>query len=367
MFAEQVPFLEKWRSGAASTRHFSRIGQYRGMGRVVVVGGGVIGAACAERLARAGHRVVLLERDRLGAHASGAAAGLLAPHTEAMGGDGAQSLAMFPDLAARLRAETGIDIEYVAGESISPALDDREMATLRDQAVAAGGRWVDAIEARRLEPALHPATWGAAIYAESQVTPPRLTRALAAAAARRGARILEGTPALAIEAGGVRHPNGFEPADVVVLAAGPWSPQLAAPLGIEVAVWPSRGQLVRLRPAAGNPVPLRRMVTHGGRYLVPKPDGTIVAGSTEEAAGFDARVTAEGLETLLGFTRQVAPVLSDATPEWLFAALRPATADGLPIVGAVAEHPGLVLATGHNRNGILLAPITAERVAAAIR
>lgn len=327
----------------------------------MVVGGGVIGAACAERLARAGHRVVLLERDRVGAHASGAAAGLLAPHTEAMGGEGRQSLAMFPELVERLHAETGIDVEYVAGESLSPAFDAAEASALQRLAGDHGGRWVDAIEARRLEPALHPGARGAAIFEESQVTPPRFTRALVAAAAKRGAEIREGTPAVVIEAGGVRTADGRVEADAVVLAAGPWTAALARARGVDVDVWPSRGQLVRLRPSAGNPAPLRRMLTYAGRYLVPKPDGTIVAGSTEETAGFDARVTAHGLETLLRFARETAPVLADATPEWLFAALRPATTDGLPVI---ARHGDLVVAAGHNRNGILLAPVTAERVAA---
>src|SRR5581483_5198615 len=159
------------------------------MARVVVVGGGVIGTATAERLSRDRHQVVLLERDRVGAHASGAAAGLLTPHTEGEEDGGVRSLAMFPELAQRLLQATGIDIEYVAGESLTPALDEREEAALRSLAAGHGGRWLDGVEAHRAEPLLHPAARGAAVFAESQVTPPRLVDALARAAARQGAEV----------------------------------------------------------------------------------------------------------------------------------------------------------------------------------
>jgi glycine oxidase len=334
------------------------------MARIVIVGGGVIGCAAAERLARDGHSVVLVERDRIGAHASGAAAGLLAPYSEGEENAGARSLAMFPELAERLEKETGIDIEYRAGESFTPAMDPEQEAALKG---LAGGRWLDAIELQRAEPAVHPDARGAVIFPESQVTPPRFTAALATAAAQRGAEILEGAPAVGFEvaAGSVTAvlvPGRRLPADFIVLAAGPWTAEVAGRLGIEVPIWPSRGQLVRFRLAAGQKA-LNRMLTWRGRYLVPKPDGTVVAGSTEEAVGFDARVTAAGVESLLRFARSLVPVLGEATVEWLWAALRPATADGREIVAPAPAYGNLVVASGHNRNGILLAPITAARLA----
>ncbi len=333
----------------------------------MIVGGGVIGSAAAERLTREPHTVVLLERDRIGAHASGAAAGLLAPHSEGLVDGGSRSLAMFPELARRLERETGIDVEYRECESLTPALDPEEERPLRERAASLGGRWLDGIELRRAEPDVHPDARGAAVFVESQVTPPRLTAALAWAAARRGAVVREAAQvsSVEVEAGavtGVRVGSEVVPADWVVLAAGPWTPHLAAPLGVQVDVWPSRGQLVRLRPRSDRRPPLTRMLTWQGRYLVPKPDGAVVAGSTEEAVGFDARVTAAGVESLLRFAREAVPALADATVEQLWAALRPATSDGREIVGVAPTIPNLVLATGHNRNGILLAPITAERI-----
>jgi glycine oxidase len=317
--------------------------------RIAVVGAGVIGCAAAERLQRAGHQVTVYERDRVGAHASGAAAGLLAPYSEDERDAGARSLRMFPELAARLREETGIDVQFHDMDSLTPAFDPAEEALLQ----RAGGRWLNAIELRRLEPGLHPDCRGAALFPESQVTPPLFTKALAEAARRRGAEIREGAR--------VSSPADVAGGDVVVLAAGPWTADLATAFGVEVPVWPSRGQLVRLRPAPARKQPLTRMLTHQGRYLVPKPDGAVVAGSTEEEVGFDARPTADGVRGLLDFARWMVPALGDATVEEVWAALRPATADGEPIVRRAGER--LLVATGHNRNGILLAPITAEIVA----
>jgi glycine oxidase len=329
------------------------------MARVVIVGGGVIGCAVAERLSRGRHRVLLLERDTIGAHASGAAAGLLAPYTE---GEemGMRSLALFPELVARIQRTSGLEVEFREQESLNPALTSAEERTLR----RLGGRWLDAAQAVREEPALNPRLRGAALFTEAQVTPPRLVEALARAAAAQGADIREGAPvgALVVRSGsvqGVQGPEGRIGADAVVLAAGPWTPALASPLGLALDVRPSRGQLVTLRPRRTT---LRRILTWRGSYLVPKPDGTVVAGSTEEEAGFDASPTAEGIRGVLEFAVQAVPALAGAALLRFWAALRPATSDGRPIIGPAPGLPNLVLATGHNRNGILLAPLTAQFV-----
>lgn len=333
------------------------------MSRIVVVGGGVIGCAVAERLAGDRHQVVVLERDRIGAQASGAAAGLLAPDEMGTGPEaenGRRSLAMFPDLVRRLE-ETGVSVEFRRGESIRPALSASEERRLR----SGGARWVDADEAHRLEPGLQARVRGATISEEAQLTPPRFVEALARTAVAAGAEVREGTPVGQIltrggRVHGVATADGTVEADWVVLAAGPWSPTLASPLGIALDIRPSRGQLVTLRPRRGV---LRRMLSWRSSYLVPKPDGTIVAGSTEEEAGFDARPTAQGVAQLLTFAQTAVPELGSAVVERVWAALRPRTPDDRAVVGAISEVPGLVVAGGHNRHGILLAPLTAVQVA----
>jgi len=334
------------------------------MGRVVIVGGGVIGCAVAEWLSRERrHQVLLLERDTLGAHASGAAAGLLAPYGafgSSISDMGARSLAMFPELVDRVE-RSGISVEFREQETITPALTAQEERLLRRGA----GRWLDAGAARAEEPGISPHVRGAAVFPEAQVTPVRLVGALARTAAAQGAEIREGAPVGGIAIGpdevqGVQTAGVRLRADAVVLAAGPWSPELASPLGVALDVRPSRGQLVMLRPST---TVLGRMLTWDHRYLVPKPDGTVVAGSTEEDVGFDDRPTAEGIAGLLEFAVHAVPGLRSAMVERVWAALRPTTPDGRPLIEPAAGLPNLVVATGHGANGILLAPLTARLVA----
>jgi glycine oxidase len=340
--------------------------------KVIVVGGGVIGCAIADRLQRDGHQVTLLERDRIAAHASGAAAGLLAPYSEADEPGpfhhlSVKSLALFDELARRLEQETGIDVEFRHQETLRIALDAAAMETLVKRVgwqTAAGltPRLLSADEAIEEEPELGEVA-GAAVFPEAQVTPPRFVHALARAAAAAGAEVREGVPAMGLiersgRVEGVRTFAGSEEADVVVLAAGPWSPQLALTAGVEVPVRPRRGQLVALEPPRSV---LRRMITAGHLYLVPKPAGELICGSTEEEAAFEAHATAAGAKLLLDFATRVVPALKDARVDRLWAALRPAPPGRLPLVGP-SEREGLVLATGHNRNGIIHAPFTAEIV-----
>lgn len=335
--------------------------------RVIVVGGGVIGCAVADRLAHAGHQVLLCERDRVGTHASGAAAGLLAPSSEAdEPGEfhdlAVRSLAMFDDLAARLETDTGVPVEFRRHETLRIAFDDRSFDALRrrvDWQTGAGmrARLLDADAVKAEEPEVGEVA-GAAVFPEAQVTPPLFTRALARAAAAAGADIREGTPVLALVDHGVRLADGVATADAVVLAAGPWTPQVALTAGLEVPIRPRRGQLIALAPR--RPL-LKRMLTSGHHYLVPKPSGALICGSTEEEVGFDATATVAGAHALLGFAKAAVPALADVQVERLWAALRPAPPDDLPLIGPT-ERDGVYLATGHNRNGILLAPITAQLV-----
>lgn len=328
------------------------------MSRVVVVGGGVIGCAVAERLSRDGHQVTLLERDRLAGRASGAAAGELSPsslptdHT---------SLAMFPELVARIEKDSGMNVEYHVQQGLIVAFNDAEAAELRGHE----GRWLDLAECSALESGLTNDLLGAVLIEHAHLTPSRFVRALARAAAAHGAEVEEGVPAtgFVIEGGElrkVRTPSGDVAADVAVIAAGPWTKEVASSAGVEVEVRPQRGQLAALDPGS---LVIRRSVFWSTGYLVPKGDGTIIAGGTADDAGFDDRPTLSGIASLLDIARKLVPGLAGANLLRVWAGLRPVTRDGSPIV-AVTTVPNLIVATGHHRKGILLAPQAAEQVAA---
>ena len=254
-----------------------------------MIGGGVIGCAVAERLSLDGHQVTLFERDQLASHASGAAAGELSPQSTASRAEepALQSLALFPELIARLEKDTGINIEYRVQQGLQPALSEEEASALR----ATGEHWLDAQECRKAEPSLSSEVMGAVLLEHAHLTPPRFVRALAMAAALRGASINEGTPVTGfdIKGGEVRRvisPAGSHEADWAVIAAGPWSREVASTAGVEVDVRPQRGQLAALDPGV---VALRRSIFWSTGYLVPKADGSIIAGGTEEDSGFDDR------------------------------------------------------------------------------
>lgn len=332
------------------------------MSRVVIVGGGVIGTALAERLSLDHHTVTLLERDQLGCRASGAAAGELSPFgsSEEMA---ERSLAMFPELVARIERDSGVAVEYHVRQALQPALDDHDLARLKPGASA----WLESAECRRLEPSLTPEVLGAVLLREAHITPPRFVRALARAAASRGADIREGAPATGFDVSGgqvrrVLSPAGPFEADWVVVAAGPWSKEVAAAAGAQVEVRPQRGQLAALNP--GSTV-LTRTIFWSTGYVVPKPDGSIIVGGTEEESGFDDRPTAAGVAALLQLASRLVPDLGSAVVERVWAGLRPITPDATPIVGVVGPS-NLIAATGHGRKGILLAPLAAETVSSLI-
>ncbi|MHB8611755.1 MAG: glycine oxidase ThiO [Candidatus Dormibacteraceae bacterium] len=335
------------------------------MSRVVVIGGGVIGCAVAERLSFEGHQVTLLERDQLAGHASGAAAGELSPQSSTANAEEAanQSLLLFPELIARVEKGSAMSVEYRLQEGLQPAFDQEEAVRLR----AGGGRWLDAQACRKAEPSLSTEILGAVLLEHANLTPQRFVRALARAAATRGAQICEGTPVSGFERSGgevcrVITPASSYDADWAVIAAGPWSKEVASTAGVEVDVRPQRGQLAALDPGA---LILKRSVFWSTGYLVPKADGTIIAGGTEEESGFDDRPTVAGIATLLHLASRLVPGLGAAVLQRVWAGLRPVTPDGKPIVKAIGA-PNLIVATGHHRKGILLAPLAAMQVASII-
>jgi len=280
----------------------------------------------------------------------------------------AESLALWPDLAARLRAETDADVE-LRHTGLLSLIDSDEDETEADRRVAwkhAHGEKASRLtrdEALEREPLLAQSIRGALWLPDlAQIRNHRAAPALAAAAVRCGATVLEGTPALGfIETGGrvvgVRTSAGDVSAGAVVLAAGAWSGTLVGGASRSMTTSPAKGQMLLLRAEPGA---LRHMVLASGQYLVPRADGRILAGSTVEDAGFDTSVTARGLASIASAVARMTPSLADVPVETSWAGLRPDTPDHLPILGEV--RPGLVAATGHFRSGIMLAPVTAEIV-----
>jgi len=339
----------------------------------VVVGGGAIGCATAFALARERLAVVLIERDAIAAHASGVAAGMLAPFAEAHGGAealplGVESLALFPEWVEELRARTGIDPHFERSGVLRVARSAAEAEALQSRAArlgAHGVEWVDAAAARAQCPALTDAVTGALWSPrEAHVDAELLTSACASAAQGLDVRIECGVPATGLlldgeRVRGVRTPAGDWSAPFAIVATGPWSGCEGPALGAKPPVEPVRGQIVALRPER---LGLRMLLRASGVYLVPRCDGRLLVGATEERVGFDRRVTSAGVCGLLAAATDLVPALADASFAGAVAGLRPATPDGLPLVGPAGPE-GLLLAVGHSRNGILLAPVTGELVA----
>jgi glycine oxidase len=344
---------------------------------VLIVGGGVIGCAIAYYGACAGLRVMLIDGERIGAGASGAAAGMLAPQVEAHQPDdffsfGLAGRAEHARLAPQLLDEAGLDVEYRQTGILRLALEEREAVDLRGRAIWQRDR---GLTAEWLEPdrvgALEPAFAGAAgkrlvgalwLPEEGQVRSPRLVQALATAAIRRGAVFQEGLPATGLQregdrVTGVRTPNGMLPAGMVVLAAGAWSGPLAATIGLHLPVEPIKGQIIVLGSLRRAP---RHILWSGECYVAPKADGLVMVGATEEHAGFDRRPTLSGvLQLALGATNLL-PELGRLSVETQWGGLRPALPDRLPVIGWAAGCENLLLATAHYRNGVLLGPLTGK-------
>lgn len=350
---------------------------------VLIVGGGIIGCAIGYYLTRAGARVTLVERRRIGQEASWASAGLLSPPKKtALGAEHARlearSFRMHRELLAEVQEETGIGVEYRRSGRLSVALDEAEEADLRDLLAWQTGlgfalAWLGGDEARRLEPALSPAIRGGLWCAEAgSLRAARLTLALSRAARLRGATILEETPVEGfIEEGGgdqtriagVRTRRGDLRAGQTVIAAGAWSVGLGNLLGLPLPTRPIRGQMLALADAEP---PLRRAVAGAGGFLIPRADGTIAVAATVDDAGFDSSVTPDGLAWLARLIGTLAPAYTRARVVETWAGLRPGTADDRPIMGPVPGRANLWVAAGHAREGIIWAPLVGEMLAAAL-
>jgi glycine oxidase len=353
------------------------MGQYTA--DVVVIGGGTIGMAAAWRCAQRGLSVILADPDP----ARGAwhtAAGLLSPVTELQYAEeplfrlGRASLASFPAFVDELEQLTGQSIAFWACGTLSTAWDAADLAAQRDlyafwQSVGAQAQLLTGRELRELEPALAPGIPGGLLAAEDhQVDPRKLHRALTAAAEQAGVRTVRSTAEVLADerVTGVRLADGtLVSTPSVVNAAGAWAADVPGiPADASAPVRPVKGQTLRLR--LSGPSRLQHVVRGSVRgqsiYLVPRADGRIVVGASLEEAGFDNAPRAGAIYELLRDAQTVLPELGEAEFEEVCTGFRPGSPDNAPIIGP-ASLPGLVHATGHYRNGVLLTPITADAVA----
>lgn len=343
---------------------------------VVIIGGGIVGVACAYALTKAGvRRVVLVERGELGRQASRAAAGMLAPQAEAEGHGPFLDFCLaardrYRTLGAEVRDATGEDIEY-CNWGLLYLVDPAEHEAARGRAAwqRAAGLRVEEVTGRSLrslEPYLNPEIGGALFFPdEAHVRPCAVLRALSTGARERGAEIIENIDALDFiiaedRLRGVRTAEETILADVIVACAGPWTGRLLDLLGHRLPTEPVRGQIVRAR---FDRPPLTHLVWGPLGYLVPRLNGEVLVGATVERAGFDATPTLGGVAGLCEAARIMAPDLMGAPFDKAWAGLRPRLPDGLPAIGRFADISNLYIATGHYRNGILLGPLTGELIA----
>ncbi|MCX2727166.1 glycine oxidase ThiO [Thermomicrobium sp. 4228-Ro] len=348
---------------------------------VIVVGGGVIGATIAYALSRRGQRVVLLEREAVGEGTSLASAGIVSPLDQRQYLPELvqllwRSIRSYPWLVGTLEEETGLSVGYRQWGSLLVAETDDEVATLREvghwlDAVGFTVEWLDGPAAREAEPLLPVHIQGGLLIEDgASVLVPQLVRAAVAAAQRRGATVYEHTAVTALEAAGdrvvaVHTVHERLPTSAVVLAAGAWTGQLVAPLGVSLPTVPVKGQMALVEGSTARP----RHILGGpsvASYVVPRVDGLIWIGTTVERGRWGTRPTPQGLWQCIDTARRVAPALLHEEIVAVGAGLRPGTADDLPALGRLPGWRNLWVATGHLRLGIMLAPVTADLVAEAI-
>lgn len=334
---------------------------------VVVIGGGVIGCSIAWRLAERGVKVTVVERGVPGQGASWAAAGMLSPLGETRQHPHFLALAQasrdrYATFVEELQDAAGLNIEFGAPGKLEVAFDATELQHLAAAFHELPVTFVGARDVQRIEPALGKGSEGGVwIEGDAFVDNRRLTEALCTACTRSGVTFLAGDPAIGLSIGAARvHAVNLSSGElscaVAVIAGGAWSGQLLH-LPRPLPVFPVRGQMLALHAL---PCPLTHIVQSSGCYLIPRAGGRVLVGATVEHAGFDARTTVHGIQQLLTAATRLLPPLASASITETWSGLRPGTPDELPILGTDPEVYGLYYATGHYRNGILLAPITAD-------
>ena len=343
---------------------------------IIIVGGGVIGLSIARALAvRGAGDVCLLEKSTPGTEASFAAAGMLAPQAEADSRDQffdllCQSRDMYLEFAATLKNETGVDIELDEAGTLYLAFNEHDQKEIdaRYESQTRAGLPVEKLtsaDARLLEPNIAPNISGALRFPKDiQVENRRLLNALVNSVSQLNVTLRTGINVERIQVEkhrvtGVRTSEGTLDSRTVILATGTWTSLIHPTIRIE----PVRGQMVCLR---SQPQMSRHVIYSPRGYIVPRQDGRLLAGSTSEAAGFVKEVTVDGVTSILRNAGEICPLINFLPVIDFWSGLRPKAPDGLPVLGPCGEIDGLIYATGHYRNGILLAPVTGDLIAKSI-
>ncbi len=338
----------------------------------IIIGGGIIGLLSTYQLANAGQRVVLLESGETGTEASWAGGGIVSPlypwrYSPAVTALAHWSQDFYPQLGERLLEETGVDPEvHVTGLYWLDLHDEAEALSWAERY----GRPLHAVQMEAVRKAVPSLGEGyeRAVYMEgvANIRNPRLLQALRAALARlSNVTVVEHCPVESfLQDGsrvvGVRTAQGDMRAEQVVVAAGAWSAQLLATLGLQIPVKPMKGQMILFKCAEDF---LPSMVLAKRRYAIPRRDGHILVGSTLEDVGFDKTPTEDALESLRATAIELLPALADAQVVKHWAGLRPGSPDGVPYIGQVSGFDGLWLNCGHFRNGLVLAPASCQLLA----
>jgi glycine oxidase len=345
--------------------------------RIVVLGGGIIGLSCAFELQSQGHEVTVLELQRCGGQASGAAAGMLAPFSENVEGPDdffrlcLQSLRLYPHWQETIKQVSKLPFAYENSGSLYVAFHEADLLLMQGRLLwqrefGASACILEGAELLRQEPLLSKDIIAALhIPEESHVYTPHYIKALEQACRIAGVIIHESLERVEVvnwrsEVLIRSAEGGMFSGEKLIICSGAWAQELAATFDIRIPVYPIRGQICSYE---SNGESIRHMIFGSQGYLVAKDNGTLVCGASEDIAGFDVSTTERGIERLRRWNRSILPCLNEKKPIHRWAGLRPATQDGLPLIGPLSSSGHVIFAVGHYRNGILLSPATAKIVA----
>ncbi|UCZ52355.1 glycine oxidase ThiO [Bacillus shivajii] len=345
--------------------------------RVIVLGGGIIGLSVAYESQKRGYDVTVLEKVACGGQASGAAAGMLAPYSEIEEDPDdffrlcLKSLKLFPSWQEAVRKESNIDFEYTNSGSLHCVYHEADLLSLQSRQQWQGDFGAEAYilqgdELFTREPELSKDIIAAMYYPEeSHVYAPDYVKALEQACRNIGVKIYDHLEQVDVKSWqdevSLRAKGGqIFHGDRLVVCSGAWALELEETFEVPIPVQPIRGQICAYEVPQGK---VNHIIFSSQGYLVPKGNGTLVNGASEDISGFDTSVTEKGIARLTKWNKKILPFLENENPFHKWAGLRPATLDGFPLIGKLSHAPHIIFATGHYRNGILLSPVTGEVVA----